>query len=228
MTRKVIASTRKYIVGLHPLQRILLGIIFVIVGQIFLSKELSLLLRVMILWIIFASTFLVTSWIVLFKRPIEEIRRVAKSDDGSKLIVFLMVLGSSFSSMCTVLLLMLSRNQENFSNGLFLFASIFGMLLSWFMVHTIFTFHYAHIFYDDAADHKDSVAAGLEFPKEPKPDYLDFAYFSFVIGCTFQVSDVEVSSRKIRRLVLLHGLISFLLNTFVVALTINLVGSLNK
>ncbi|UAY52868.1 DUF1345 domain-containing protein [Ferruginibacter albus] len=64
------------------------------------------------------------------------------------------------------------------------------------------------------------------FPNEPKPDYLNFAYFSFVIGMTFQVSDVQVSDRHIRRTVLAHGILSFALNTFVVALTINLIAGL--
>lgn len=66
------------------------------------------------------------------------------------------------------------------------------------------------------------------FPSENIPDYLDFAYFSFVIGMTFQVSDIQITDKKIRRLVLLHGLISFILNTFVVALTVNFIAGLSK
>lgn len=65
-------------------------------------------------------------------------------------------------------------------------------------------------------------SGGLAFPGNQEPDYLDFAYFSIVIGCTFQVSDVEITSKKIRHLVLLHGLLAFMLNTFVVALSINI------
>ena len=95
-------------------------------------------------------------------------------------------------------------------------------------MHTIFGFHYAHLYYGDDTNDSTRHAEGLEFPGEKKPDYLDFAYFSFVIGMTFQVSDTAVHSRSIRRLVLLHGLISFGLNTFVVALTINLIAGLLK
>lgn len=71
-------------------------------------------------------------------------------------------------------------------------------------------------------------AEGLNFPQEKQPDYIDFAYFSFVIGMTFQVSDVQINSRIIRRTALAHGLLSFALNTFVVALTINLIAGLTK
>jgi uncharacterized membrane protein len=102
------------------------------------------------------------------------------------------------------------------------------MTFSWIMVHSIYTFHYAHMYYNDHKIIPGQDAYGLEFPGDAKPDYIDFAYFSFVIGCTFQVSDVEISSPRIRRVVLLHGLLSFALNTFVIALTINLIAGLSK
>lgn len=72
------------------------------------------------------------------------------------------------------------------------------------------------------------LVAPMKFPGEKKAEYLDFAYFSFVIGMTFQVSDVGISSRSVRRTALANGLLAFALNTFVVALTINLVAGLNK
>ena len=107
-------------------------------------------------------------------------------------------------------------------NSFFVPATVCGMMLSWAMVHTLFAFHYAHDYYSPDKNNKTKSVGGLDFPGKDEPDYIDFAYFAFVIGCTFQVSDVEISSRKIRRLALVHQLISFALNTFVVALTINL------
>lgn len=95
------------------------------------------------------------------------------------------------------------------------------------MVHTIYIFHYAHKYYDTEVKHENKIIGGLEFPGNEEPDYLDFAYFSFGLGCTFQVSDISVTSKKIRRIALIHGLLSFALNTFVVALTINLIAGLN-
>ena len=68
---------------------------------------------------------------------------------------------------------------------------------------------------------------GLNFPEDNNPDYLDFAYFSFVMGCTFQVSDVEITSKRIRRIAMVHGILSFILNTFVIALTINLIAGIS-
>ena len=89
------------------------------------------------------------------------------------------------------------------------------------MTHATFALRYAHEYYERRAG-CDQVEGGLEFPQEDRPDYLDFTYFSLVLGMTFQVSDVQITSRKLRRLATLHGLISFLFNTIIVALTVNL------
>ena len=123
---------------------------------------------------------------------------------------------------------MISSSDSDSSHGMFIFVSITGILLAWFMVHTLYTFHYAHMYYDNNPDDNSKDAEGLEFPGDEGPDYIDFAYFAFTIGCTFQVSDVEISSKTIRRSVLWHGLLSFALNTFVVALTINMIAGLMK
>lgn len=180
------------------------------------------------MWDAFALCYLILSWIVIVKRSVPEIKKLATKDDGSTIFVFILIVVSSLASMFTVLLLMLSQQNSSERDILYLPAAISGMILSWTMVHSIYTFHYAHIYYDDDENNPGKDATGLEFPGNSKPNYLDFAYFSFVIGCTFQVSDVEVSSPQIRRIVLFHGLLSFALNTFVVALTINLIAGLSK
>lgn len=95
------------------------------------------------------------------------------------------------------------------------------MLLSWILVHTVFVFHYAHLYYKG-----DKIKKPLDFPGDEQPDYMDFAYFAFVLGCTFQVSDVEITDKKLRKVALFHGLLSFALNTFVIALSINIISGL--
>jgi uncharacterized membrane protein len=87
----------------------------------------------------------------------------------------------------------------------------------------IFTLHYAHEYYDPR-NGKGSVPP-LTFPGDEQPDYWDFAYFSFVIGMTSQVSDVGVSCRPIRRTVLAHGVVSFVFNAALLALTVNIAAS---
>jgi uncharacterized membrane protein len=209
---------------LRPLHRLLLSVLFSgITFFLIPAHSLSPLLLVMLLWIVFALVFNLTGWIILFTKSVHGIKKVARQDDGSKVFVFVMVLVSSFSGLLAVLLLMISGDNSIVKHPLFIPAIVGGMLQSWVMVHTIFTFHYAHMYYDDE---NAAAARGLLFPGDEEPDYLDFAYFSFVIGSTFQVSDVQIISREIRRLVFMHSLLSFALNTFVVALTINLVAGL--
>jgi uncharacterized membrane protein len=99
------------------------------------------------------------------------------------------------------------------------------LFISWLMTHVTFAFRYAHEFYADDLGGPD-IDRGLEFPGEMQPDYLDFLYFSLVLGMTFQVSDVQITSRKLRRMATLHGLLSFLFNTVIVAFTVNIAAGL--
>jgi uncharacterized membrane protein len=99
------------------------------------------------------------------------------------------------------------------------------LLLSWLVTHVVFALRYAHEFYTTTGT-RSKVDGGLEFPGEDAPDYWDFVYFSLVLGMTFQVSDVQITSRKLRRLATVHGLIGFLFNTVIVALTVNIAASL--
>jgi uncharacterized membrane protein len=89
----------------------------------------------------------------------------------------------------------------------------------------MFAMRYAHAYYGDGKS-GDKHAGGLEFPSDDTPDYLDFAYFSFVIGMTCQVSDVQITAKSLRTLALIHGILSFCFNTIILALTINTVSGL--
>lgn len=105
-------------------------------------------------------------------------------------------------------------------------ALVAGTLaLSWLLTHTVFALRYAHEFYS-RADGAAAFDEGLQFPSEPCPDYWDFFYFSAILGMTFQVSDVQITSRKLRRLATVHGMLGFVFNTVIVALTVNLASGL--
>jgi len=220
-------KSKNWLAAMHPLVRISMGVVMAaIVFFIIPRHHIDFLPLAMLLWDVFALSFIISGVIVMFVRSVPEIRQQAQKDDGSKAFVLMMILVASFVSMFAVLLLFLAPKNEN--SPIVLPVAIAGMMLSWILVHLIFTFHYAHMYYGDDKEDPKKHLEGLEFPKEDKPDYIDFAYFAFVLGTTFQVSDVEISSRKIRRMALVHGLLSFGLNTFVVALTINLVAGLKK
>ena len=212
-----------------PLQRFIISVsIAVMVYLLLLLTDLDTVIKIMIAWSGFALSYIITSCIAFFTQSSQDIRKHSRQEDGSRLFVFSLIVITSFASLVTVLLLMLSQGSKETPQTIFIPVAVSGMMLSWLMVHVIFTFHYAHLYYGDDSADSTRHAEGLVFPGEKKPDYVDFAYFSFVIGTTFQVSDVDVTSRSIRRLVMLHGLLSFGLNTFVVALTINLIAGLMK
>jgi len=213
---------------MHPLQRIVLSLgISLLVFFTTLSIHMDAMLRFTLTWDVFALVFIICSWIIFFTRPVTEIKKLANKEDGSKLFVMISIIVSSFASMFAVLLLVISKEQPPGQEVLTVILAITGMVVSWIMVHTIFTFHYAHMYYFTGKDDTPDGEA-LDFPVTKDPDYLDFAYFSFVIGMTFQVSDVAINSRIVRRTALAHALLAFTLNTFVVALTINLIAGLKK
>ena len=95
---------------------------------------------------------------------------------------------------------------------------------SWLFTHVVFALRYAHEWYD--TDSESKLRRGLDFPGDNEPDYMDFLYFSLVLGMTFQVSDVQIKASRLRRLATLHGLVSFLYNTVILALSVNIAAGL--
>lgn len=176
--------------------------------------------RLVAAWDAFSFTNLVLAWGIIASAEVKHIRRiVAREDPGRRLVFALVLLAASSSLLAVVYLLSSVRTTSGDMRSLHVGLAIAGVVLSWLLVHTLFTLRYAHIFYGDGISQKEG---GLQFPGEEKePNYFDFAYFSFVVGMTAQTADVSISSQKLRRLALLHGLLSFGFNTIVVALSIS-------
>ena len=206
---------------LRPIHRSLISIAIATILFVALPDFLSLLIKLLIGWIGFCVSYLTCCWIVIFTMPANAIKRIADVEDGSRGFVFLIILLASIASFCAVLLIIISKGDQQLSRLTVLAINILGMLFSWALVHTTFVFHYAHLFYSTVKGKRQ-----LSFPNDETPDYMDFAYFSFVMGCTFQVSDVSITGKDLRRVALFHGLLSFALNTFVIALTVNIISSL--
>lgn len=199
-----------------------LGIAFYLVSFFF---KMSVLTHIMFGWDIFCLILITLHWYMFFHTSVAETHLKAKMQDETRGEIFAIVLVSTFAGLLAVILLLINKDID----PLDLVVAITGMFLSWFLVHTTFSMRYAHLYYgDNKKGHSNKKGAGLEFPGDDEPDFIDFAYFSFVLGMTFQVSDVEISDREIRRLSLLHSLIAFIFNTVIVALTINALAGLSK
>jgi uncharacterized membrane protein len=147
----------------------------------------------------------------------------AALEDGARWVFLALVAGAAFFSMFAILGIMREAKAAG-GSAITVKAALAGVtiVLSWLFAHTVFAVHYAHEYFIDLVGNRPP---GLNFPSErDDPDYWDFLYFSFVIGMTAQVSDVQVLTQRWRRLVLAHGILSFLFNTVVLALSINLLA----
>jgi len=187
---------------------------------------------IMLSWGVCATVIIILNWIIILSAHPREMRKLARLKDSSRIIILLFVITASCVSLFAIIFLLLNSNKDGHHTHVIkhVVMSIGSVVISWWMLHTVFTMSYAHKFYTltpDTNDPEDAVVGGLMFPNEEKnPDFMDFVYFSFVIGMTFQVSDIEISSRSIRRMALLHAIISFAFNTAIVALSINVISGL--
>jgi uncharacterized membrane protein len=186
--------------------------------------------RFVLTWISFSASVLLVLWATIITAEPNEVRQIAKKQDSSRPIIFLFVIVASVASMFAVIILLKDLpHSKPEAHTFHITFTIISVTLSWILIHSIFTFRYAHLFYACRTSEKGiqkELEGGLQFPNDDPPDYLDFAYFSFVIGMTFQVSDIQITSRYMRRLVLLHGLLSFVYSTVIVALSINIISGL--
>jgi uncharacterized membrane protein len=226
MSKKVTASApMPFFEKINSFQRlficIAIAVIVYFVVQITNIDELS---HIMIGWNTFSLCMIVMSWISFFITNSKQIREQARVQDPSRTIIFIIIIISTLISFLAVLLLIISKDKSDNASSWRIAIAISGMLFSWFLIHTIFTLRYAHLYYGDHETKLNTHAGGLEFPDDSKPEYLDFAYYSFVLGMTFQVSDVQITSKRLRSLAMLHGLLSFVFNTIMIALTINLIA----
>lgn len=152
--------------------------------------------------------------------PVEGIRKhAAQYDEGASIILLLSVIAAGVSVAAIVFEIVSASKQDRYGAFQICLAAA-TILLSWTFVHTIFAIHYAHSFYTK----KNGEC--LEFPGEKNPNYMDFFYFSFVIGCACATADVNILSRRARTLAMMHGIIAFFFNTAVLALSINIAAGL--
>ena len=205
--------------------RVLLGLLAATAAWLWLPTGLgpaaSTVSRLVAAWDSFGVTLLLLLWAAIFTADADRIRAVAATEDLSRTLssVFVLVAASASLLGATALLRAIPHLSPA-ALAQHIALSIVAVGSAWLLVHTVFTLRYAHVYYDANEDGSD--VGGLVFPgNDPEPDYLDIAYFAFIIGMTAQTADISISGRTLRRLALLHGLISFVFNTTLVALVIS-------
>ena len=198
--------------------RTFIAIAIGIVAFFLLPDTRRLVTRLVVGWDAFAALYLVLAYVMMLRCDVAHIRRSAVLQDDGRFVMLLVTALGAFASLAAIVF-ELGASKGN-AAGLIL--AIVTIVLSWTVVHTAFALHYAHEFY------RGKKPGGLQFPSgdaHVEADYWDFVYFSFVIGMTAQVSDVGITDRIIRRTATVHGIISFVFNTALLALMVNIAAS---
>jgi uncharacterized membrane protein len=176
--------------------------------------------RMLVGWDVGVFLYLVLAFHLASNADVHQIRRRARLQDEGQVATLVLTAAAALASLAAIFALLSSSNGGR--QPIHLALATITILLSWTFTHTMFALHYAHEYYDE----NKGKGGGLEFPgDDQEPDYWDFVYFAFVIGMTSQVSDVTVSCKPIRRTVSAHGMISFVFNAALLALTVNIAAS---
>jgi uncharacterized membrane protein len=206
--------------------RLWISLLLAGIVAIFLPSWLDWTTRIFCVWNVVMISFLGLTWRLMFRATPEMMQRSALKEDEGRWIISIAIAVAACISLLAVGSIPHQKNIPTSVLMMYLGLSISTIVGSWLLVHTIFTQHYAHLYYQGDKTLAERKSTGLEFPGEIEPDYWDFLYFSFVIGMTGQVSDVNVRSRQMRRLSLLHGILSFFYNTTILAISINIVAGI--
>ena len=209
--------------------RILIGlgvalIIFLLTGRVPPA------FRFLLVWNSFTFVIIALLWVTILTARSNEVKQIAGMQDTTRWVTFIFVLVASFVSLFAVILVL--RNLSNTKEAGYAYHvgfSIISVILSWNLIHTVFAVRYTHLYYNLLTEEKNTVKdlkGGLIFPTDTPPDYLELVYFSYTIGMTFQVSDIQITSRRIRHLALFHAALSFTYNTVILALGITIISGL--
>jgi len=193
-----------------------------IYGLLFLVAGIPGRLRFVLSWDagVLVATFLLSG---LRSTMPDALKRIAAQQDAGKwTVLFLTLVAATASLVCIAGEVPVIKSAAEFEKIWRIGLIVATIILSWSFIHVIFALHYAHDYY--SSDDGGATTEGLSFPGNAAPTYMDFVYFSFTIGMTFQVSDVQITDPAMRALALTHGIISFFYSTGILALTINLVA----
>jgi uncharacterized membrane protein len=171
-------------------------------------------------WDVAALVFTAWVWTLIGTSTAAATAAQATREDPGTAASDLIVVVASVANLASVGYVLVQASQARGSaQDVLAGLGVVGVVLSWFTVHTLFTLRYARLYYS-------GTDGGIDFNQQAPPRYLDFAYLSFTIGMTFQVSDTDLQTPQIRATALRHGLLAFLFGAVILAATINLVSQL--
>ena len=203
--------------------RLLAGLLFGLLISAVIPTHFGPVTKAIAAWDAGVILYLILALFLFATETVDRIASDAAAQREGEWTIFWLTLGAalaSFAAIFTEFSAMKDLPSDQKAIGVALV--VVTLLASWLMTHVTFTFRYAHEYYASGRE----APGGLSFPGETHPDFLDFLYFSLGLGTTFQVSDVQITARRIRHLATVQGLMSFLFNTVILALTVNLASGL--
>jgi uncharacterized membrane protein len=194
---------------------------------ILLPSWLPLPTRITVAWDSSVIFFLFSVWLVITGATPQKMYLRAQRQYSNHWVILAIVVAAACVSLLAIGFMFKTKQNSVALLTLHVALAAATIIGSWSIVHTTFALHYAHDYYRyDRHPARSNRPVSLDFPGDEQPDYYDFLYFSFVIGMTFQVSDVQIKTRLVRRLALVHGILSFFFNTVILALSINILAGL--
>lgn len=176
-------------------------------------------------WVVYCAVYVTLVWRLARHLDARGTHRRARWEDPGAAMLAVLVTGAAVASLLAVAMAVDSgRALQGWPRALHLGLMLASLSGAWLLIQAVFALHYARTYYRPGGRGSEP-GRGLAFPSQEDPDYLDFFYHSAVIGMTSQVSDVTVHGRAMRRLVLLHGLLSFAFNLIVLAMAVNVFAS---
>src|SRR5215471_12400205 len=179
--------------------------------------------RGLLAWDATAAIYVAAALGMILRSTVETCHARAGLYDDSDWVIMALVVASSGASFVAIFAELAAIKSGHAAPVISLVVTGATVVLSWTFTHLIFTFHYANLYY---RPHERGASGGLEFPGKRPPDYRDFLYYAFVIGCATQTGDVNTVSHAMRRTTLVHGVVAFAFNTAILALMINVGASL--
>ncbi len=212
----------------NPETRVLLSIAFAALVYFGLPKSLGGEIHLLAGWDLGVLCFLIlVGSIILNSNSEQTLHRARLREPNSLSILALVVITACISVFVIGFMLGDIKTTPQPIRSIQVWLSLLAIISSWLLTHTMFALHYARIYYNEVQGRTlEEYAGGLEFPCDESPDYLDFMYFAFTISMTSQTSDVSITSRELRRLVLGHEMISFFFYSVIVATTVNTVANI--
>lgn len=204
-------------------RRLMISIVAGVLLYLILPTSLRQVTRLLMAWDLTAAIYVIFAFVMIARSTVETCHRRAALYDESDWVIIAIVVSSAAAAFVAIFSELAVIKSAHETPWISILVTAATVVLSWTFTHVMFTLHYANIYYR----HKDhGSAGGLEFPGTRPPDYRDFVYYAFVIGCAAQTADVNTTSPDMRRASLIQGIVAFAFNTALLALTINVGASL--